>query len=248
LAVADSAGAANALVISSAADVVMVCGWYFLLPPAVLESGPCFLGIHNSLLPKYRGGAPLVWAMINGEPRVGSSLFGFTPGMDDGPVHQQVAVEPGADDTVGDVLAALEARFVIELPEAWKRIVAGNAIGAKQNHAAATYCGQRLPRDGRIDWRLPADRLHDFVRAQSRPYPGAFTADGERTIHLWRTRPFAFTYHGTPGQVLARNDDAVIVACGQASAIEVREASDSAGRTALREVFGSLSMRLGHTQ
>lgn len=131
LTIVDRASAANALIVASAADVVMVCGWHFLLPPAVLDSGPRFLGIHNSLLPKYRGGAPLVWAMINGEAKVGSSLFGFTPGMDDGPIYLQVSVEPAADDTIGDVLSALEQRFVAELSRAWRRIATVDGGGGK---------------------------------------------------------------------------------------------------------------------
>jgi methionyl-tRNA formyltransferase len=237
---------ANALIAAARPDFVFVCGWYFLLPADLLTSGPRFLGIHNSLLPKYRGGAPLVWAMINGEAQVGSSLFEFTPGMDDGPVYLQVSTAPGSDDGIGEVIEKIEVEFIAALPRAWPRIAAGVDRGREQDHAAATYCGQRLPEDGGIDWHKSAPRIHDFIRAQSRPYPGAFAKAADRTIHLWRSKLADTPYFGTPGQVLARNAAHVDIACGDGTAIRILQATDSLGNNDLMEIFGSLRMRLGH--
>lgn len=240
---AANAAAANEAIAGERPDLVVVCGWYFLIPPAVLATSR-FLGIHNSLLPKYRGGAPLVWALINGERRVGSSLFGFTPGMDDGPIYLQVAVEPDPDDTIGSVLAALEQCFVAELLGVWPGIISGENPGVEQDHGAATYCGQRMPQDGLVDWHNDAAQVHDFIRAQSRPYPGAFTRAGDKTIRLWRSRPDERTYFGTPGQVLAREPAYVSVACGNGTAIQILDATDVGGGGDLMRIFDSLRMRL----
>jgi methionyl-tRNA formyltransferase len=225
-------------------DIVFVCGWYFLLPASLLESGPRFFGIHNSLLPKYRGGAPLIWAMIRGEPEVGSTLFGIVPGMDDGPIYLQVSVEPGPDQGIGEVLAALEQRYLAALPLEWPEIVSGRNAGVPQDDAAATYCGQRRPEDGLIDWRQDASAVHNFVRAQSSPYPGAFTMTPLGKVVVRGTRPVAAPYFGTPGQVLERRAEEVIVACGGETAIAIAEASGPSGESALSDLFPSLSLRL----
>lgn len=245
LTVVDGAAQANSLLEEASAGLIMVCGWYHLIPEKVLSSGARVVGIHNSLLPTYRGGAPLVWAMINGESRVGSTLFRITPGLDDGPIYLQVATAPEAEDTIADVLAELEAVFLAALLRCWPALVTGEDEGRQQDHTQATYCGQRVARDGRIDWSLPARRIHDFVRAQSRPYPGAYGTIGDRIVRIWRTRPVDVRNYGTPGQVLSRGADKVAIACGGATCIEVLEADDATGATALRQVFNSLSLRLG---
>lgn len=226
-------------------ELVFVCGWYFLIPTEILESGPRFFGIHNSLLPKYRGGAPLVWAMIQGEPVVGSTLFGITPGMDDGPIYLQVSCEPRPDERIGEVITALEEKYLEALPQAWPEIISGRNSGTAQDHGAASFCGQRRPEDGLIDWNRDAASVHDFVRAQSHPYPGAFTTTPRGKVIVWKTRCLEATYYGTPGQVLERRDEEVLVACGGGSAVGIIEASGPSGEAELSELFPSFSLRLG---
>lgn len=236
---------ANARIAEHAPDIVFVCGWYHLIPADVLSAGPRFFGIHNSLLPRYRGGAPLVWALMRGERMVGSTLFALGGGMDDGRVFLQVSTEVGEEDGIGDVLGAIEARFVAALADGWPAIVHGSNPGSEQDHASATYCAQRIPEDGRIDWRLTARQVHDFVRAQSHPYPGAFTHGPEGMVRIWRTRVSPAAYCGTPGQVLERRDDEIIVSCGEDSAIAILDASGAEGETSLVKLFPSIRTRLG---
>lgn len=233
---------------SANADVVFVCGWYFLIPGEMLSGRARFFGIHNSLLPKYRGGAPLVWAIIRGEPLVGSTLFRITPGMDDGPVYLQVSAEMGQDDDIAAALAALEASFLAALPGAWPAIVSGANPGRPQDHSAATYCGQRIPEDGFIDWGRSGQEVHAFVRAQTRPYPGAFTVAPAGMVRVWKTRTLATPYYGTAGQVLERREDAIIIACGRDSAIAIVQAENTDGETRLMRLFPSLSLRLGQAK
>jgi methionyl-tRNA formyltransferase len=203
---------------------VLICGWYWLIDEGALSLAPKeFVDIHNSLLPHYRGGAPLVWALINGETRVGSSIFEFGKGMDEGDIFHQVALDVGTDESIGDVLPRLESSILDALPSVWRTIVAGNAQRRAQDHAQATYCGQRRPEDGRVEWRMPARRVHDFIRAQSPPYPGAFAMMSGQKVVCLRSRPLDRPYLGTPGQVLVVRPSGVIVACGDNRAVEILE-------------------------
>ena len=235
---------AYAAIEASPPDIVFVCGWYFLIPADILDISR-FFAIHNSLLPKYRGGAPLVWAIMRREPIVGSTLFGLQPGMDDGPIHLQVSTSLSDEDDVATVLGRLEQRFLAALPEAWPAIVSGADRSREQDDAQASYCGQRVPEDGHIDWGRKAADIHAFVRAQTRPYPGAFTNVAAGRIWIWRTRLVAAPYCGTPGQILERREGEVVIACGGDSAIAVLEASGEQGETRLTSLFPSLALRLG---
>jgi methionyl-tRNA formyltransferase len=236
---------ANDLLVLRQAEFVFVCGWYWLLPKSVLACGSKFFGIHNSLLPKYRGGAPLVWAIMRGDARVGSSLFGITPGMDDGRLYLQVAVDMDENADIGYALSGIEQEFAQDLPRAWTHIVRHQVEGQEQDHSQATFGAQRVEADGLIDWERSARRVHDFVRAQTRPYPGAFTWIGDRKIRVWRTRIVPATHYGTPGQVISRRRDEVVVACGEDTALAVVEAGAEDGVVSLSEIFPSLKIRLG---
>lgn len=196
-------------------DLCLVVGWYWLFSKETLGlAGRGFVGIHNSLLPKYRGGSPLVWAMINGEKRVGLSLFSMTEGMDDGPVWGQKRVRVGDNDQISQILERLESKALELLQEKYSGMLEGTIRPVRQNVRSATYCAQRFPGDGMIDWRKPAKEIHDFVRAQSDPYPGAFTTHDAKKLLIWRAHLVNMTYYGTPGQVARAGRDGVYVICG----------------------------------
>lgn len=194
------------------ADIAIVCGWYRLIPLDAVRTR--FYGLHGSLLPRYRGQAPIPWQIICGESRVGVSLFQFSDGIDEGDIVGQASAELGPDETVADALTRISALSVRLVETYLPRLIAGTAAHEPQDHAAATYCGPRQPSDGEIDWTQPAQRIHDFVRAQTRPYPGAFTLlpDG-RKMYVWRTRLDRRTYAAVPGSVCERGDE-LIVGCG----------------------------------
>ncbi|MBF0267959.1 MAG: methionyl-tRNA formyltransferase [Alphaproteobacteria bacterium] len=203
-------------------DVMFFCGWYRLIPQTILDFLPLgALGIHHSLLPKYRGGAPLVWAMINGEDEVGSSIFRFTSGMDSGDTLLQVRTSVQVEDSINSVSSRLEAELLAALPKLWIDYVNGRAKSTPQDHAAASYCSQRKPDDGLIDWTLPAAKLHDFIRAQSFPYPGAFTIFKGTRLVIQSASLFEWPCSGVPGQVVLIHDGNVVVACGEQSALRL---------------------------
>jgi methionyl-tRNA formyltransferase len=212
-------------------ELCFVVGWYWLIGDDVLNSVPHgFVGIHNSLLPKYRGGSPLVWQILRNEKEVGFSLFSFDSGMDTGPIWAQGRVPLGREDYVSDVLAKLEEETIRMVRAGYHGLLEGSVMPSPQNNAEATYCAQRLPSDGRIDWHAPAEDVHNFIRAQSDPYPGAFTHYEGRILKIWRARVFDRRYFGTPGQVARIEEDGVYVICGDNRAIILEETELSDGK------------------
>jgi methionyl-tRNA formyltransferase len=216
---------ANALLLQLKPDLCVVMGWYWLIPAPVLESVPrgC-VGIHYSLLPRYRGSAPLVWAILNGESETGYSIFSFTPGMDDGPIWAQGRVPIGPDDYIADVLARLDDESVTAFRRILPGMLDGSLVPRPQPTEGASYCGRRTPEDGRIDWHRPARELYDFIRAQSRPYPGAFTTFHGTRVHVWRARLDARPAgNASPGEVVRVEGGTPCVAAGDGRALVLEE-------------------------
>lgn len=208
-------------------ELCIVVGWYWVLKPDLLNLVPHgWLGIHASLLPKYRGGAPLVWAIINGEEKTGLSLFYFDEGMDTGDIVAQKEVSIEFEDTIADVLAKVEARSLEIVKENYPLLLSGNAVRLKQDHTQATYVALRQPSDGKIDWNQPAQLNNNFIRAQTHPYPGAFCYLDEKMIRIWSAKPFAFPYYGTPGQVVMVEKDYVVVACSGGTSLCLLKVSE----------------------
>lgn len=226
-------------------DVMIVCGYYRLLPDeifALVSDG--VWGIHNSLLPKYRGGSPLVWQIINGERTVGSSFFKFASGIDDGPVMDQVRLEDAQSLTIKDAMDLLEQAWLERLPGIWQGFCEGNIQAKEQNHADATYCALRNEHDGEIDWREDAVTIDRFVRAQASPYPRAFFTLSDRTIKIVRHEVDTRVIYGTVGQVFEIGKDHVTICCGQHSGLRLLEVEVDGNVVAAASVLNSIKLRL----
>lgn len=243
--VAGNRAHSEALIGELAPQLCMVSGWYWLIGSGALAAVPHgFIGSHFSLLPKYRGGSPLVWAMINGEPEAGVSFFSFVEGVDAGAIWAQERVAVGPDDYIGDVLARLEAVTLATLEAKYPAILHGQVQPVGQDHAAATFCAMRSSCDGEIYWRSPAADVYNFIRAQSDPYPGAFTwLDGMR-LTIWRARRDSRIHYGTPGQVAMVTPEGVHVICGDHRAIIVEAVERDGLRGDAHKVLKSVSIRL----
>jgi methionyl-tRNA formyltransferase len=225
--------------------VGLVCGWYRILDGPFLERFPLGLwGIHNSLLPKYRGGAPLVWSIINGDEEVGSTLFRIDEGMDSGPILLQVSAANSSDRNVGQILVEIQDKLLLAIPKAWRSILNGSAITREQAHERATYCSQRTQEDGLINWDNTALAIHNFVRAQTPPYPGAFTIVDEMRVQIDESRVLPHPYHGTPGQIIRRTLESVVIACGAKSALEILACSMHGESQTPGSAFPSTALRL----
>ncbi|HUJ17573.1 MAG TPA: formyltransferase [Nitrospirota bacterium] len=192
--------------------------------------------MHGSLLPKYRGRAPINWAVLNGETETGVTLHHMVKQADAGDIVDQEKVSIGPEDTAKDVFlkAVKAARLVLE--RQLGAITSGTAPRRKQDEALASYFGGRKPEDGRIDWTGAAGKIYNLIRAVTQPYPGAFTEVNGRKLIIWWARPLPPS-GGEPGQVLS--EDPFTVATGS-GALEIVnwEWEDEVEEDADREMQG----------
>ncbi len=144
--------------------------------------------MHGSLLPKYRGRAPINWAILNGERSTGVTLHHMVKQADAGDIVDQEAVPIGPEDTARDVFGKCVKAARLVLERQIGPLTAGTAPRRKQDESQATTFGGRKPEDGRIDWTRSADEIYNLVRAVTQPYPGAFTmANGKKLLIWWAT-------------------------------------------------------------
>jgi methionyl-tRNA formyltransferase len=160
-----------------------------MLAPALLATAARgALNLHGSLLPRYRGRAPVNWAVLNGERETGATLHYMAAKPDAGDIVGQQAVPILPDDTTEDVMNKVTVAAEIVLDRVLPALVAGTAPRIPNDLAQGSYFGGRTPEDGRIDWRWTAARVHNLVRAVAPPFPGALTALGGRPARVLRTR------------------------------------------------------------
>jgi methionyl-tRNA formyltransferase len=196
-------------------DVALVVAYGRILPADVL-SGPRLgcVNVHASLLPKYRGAAPIAWAVVNGEVSTGITLMKLDEGMDTGPTFARVATPIGPEETTGELAARLSRLGADAVREWLPKYVAGSYTLEPQDEARATAAPMLDKQHGRIDWSKSATRVHDHVRGMS-PWPGAFTTSRRRTVKVHATRVVAGSRAGVrPGEVVVADKSRVLVACG----------------------------------
>lgn len=197
-------------------QLFVVIGWYHMVPQTLRNIAPA-IGLHASLLPDYSGGAPLVWAMINGETRTGITLFQMDEGVDSGPIIGQAEEDILATDTIGSLYTRIEERGLELLERHLPELAKGTAALRVQDESARRIFPQRSPSDGWIVWNQDAKAIDRFIRAQSRPYPGAFTslADGRR-LTIWSTIPLNENNGQSPSSV-RREGNSFLVQCAEGS-------------------------------
>ena len=198
-----------------APDILFSFYYRDMLKPAILDipKAGC-LNLHGSLLPKYRGRAPINWALVNGESETGVTLHYMTAHADDGDIVCQKKVSIDDNDTAVSLNHKMVTAAAGMLDECLPLIKAGEANRKPQDRAQATYFGGRKPADGLIDWSKSSGQVRNLVRAVTRPYPGAFTYRGQRKIFIWEARQSDLPAgDATPGTVLSVSP--LLVACGE---------------------------------
>lgn len=175
------------LIAGLGADVILSLGWYFMVPRSLRELVRYGAwGIHASLLPRYAGGAPLVWAIINGEKEAGVTLFRFEDGVDDGDIIAQQTFGIAFEDTIQQAYEkaiGYSKKMLLEAlrhPE-W-------IVFQAQEKAKIEIQPQRKPEDGLINLSRSSLDIYNFIRAQTRPYPGAFSFIRGERITFWEVR------------------------------------------------------------
>jgi len=197
------------------ADVAVVLAYGRILPaPVLVAPARGCLNLHASILPRYRGAAPIQWAIARGEKETGVSLMQMDEGLDTGAVFSVRRTPIGADETAGELAMRLGALAADLVREDVPRVVAGELTAVAQDNAAATSAPPLAKEQGRIDWRKPAREVHDHVRAMT-PWPSAFTSAGAKLLKVLATRRSTLTSGEPPGTIVAADSSGVIVACGE---------------------------------
>ncbi len=219
-------------------DVAVVVAYGRILPGAVLDAPRrgC-VNVHGSVLPRWRGAAPIQYALLHGDARTGVTLMRMDEGMDTGPMIAVRETDIDPDEDTPALGARLAARGAALLTEVLPAYVAGEREPRPQPEEGVTHAALLTKEDGRLDLRQPARRCHDRVRAM-RPWPGAFVERAGQRVKVHRSA--LRDASGSPGEVLAIEGDALIVACG-AGAIALPEVQE-AGR---RRVSGAELVRSG---
>jgi methionyl-tRNA formyltransferase len=170
-------------------DLLLVIGWTQLLKPELLRvpTLTC-IGFHASLLPKYRGRAPINWAIINGETVTGNSMITLEPEADTGDVVAQREIPITDEDDCNTMYQKVGQTEVEMLEEVLPQIQRGILPRMKQDNSIATVMPKRRPEDGIIDWNRSSRELYNWVRALTEPYPGAFTFVNGEKVWIWKAQ------------------------------------------------------------
>lgn len=202
---------------ASGAELAIVVAYGKILPKDVLEALPrgC-INVHASLLPKYRGAAPIQWAVIDGEPETGVSIMQLDEGMDTGPVLLERRIALDASWTSGDLFEQLKSVGSEALLEALRLIVEGRAVPREQDHTRATHARMLVKEDGVIDFTQPAAKVAARIRGVD-PWPGAQALLRGNTLKMFRAR--VEQGRGQPGTVLAIDAAGAHVACGEGAVV-----------------------------
>jgi methionyl-tRNA formyltransferase len=190
-----------------------------MLPPEVLAlARKGAFNMHGSLLPKYRGRAPVNWAILKGESETGATLHEMVAKPDAGRIVDQERVPIGPDETAAEVFAKVSDAAETVLKRSLPHLLAGTASLKKQDLSKGSYFGGRRPEDGRIDWSKSALEIHNLVRAVAPPYPGAFTD----RMKIFRTRvENRKAPHGKTGPY--REGDEWFAVCGDGKVLRLLE-------------------------
>lgn len=167
-------------------DAFFIIGWHKIVPQQVIDCAPYCLGMHSSLLPKNRGSSPINWQIIRGEKQGGMSFFHLTTGVDSGDLVGQKEFEISEDDTCADAYAKATVAALGLLRENWTALAEKRLAHVPQDESQATLNPRRRPEDGKIVWEKNAFELHNWVRALTHPYPGAFASLRGKKVFLWR--------------------------------------------------------------
>ncbi len=238
-------------IVTLAPDLVVVMGWRTLVGDRVLSaSRDGAVGLHESLLPAYRGFAPVNWAVINGEAETGVSLFYLTStGVDNGDIVGQIAIPIAEDETAYDVYRRTSRASVELLNAHLDALLKGVAPRTPQDERAATYTCARTPEDGLIDWSRGTRAIHNLVRGLAHPYPGALSYYAGKPYRIWSGGPVQPTrvYVGRiPGRIVASSPGrGVDVLTGDGTYRVLTAGEDGHSPVPAETLFRSVRMSLG---
>lgn len=223
-------GTALALIQELDPELIVVAAYGRILPDDILAAPPkgC-INVHSSLLPNYRGAAPINWAVLNGDKETGVTIMHMAHDLDAGDIISQASTPIDPDETVvtlHDRLAQLGAQLLVETVA---QIDAGTATRTPQDHEKATLAPMLGRELSPMDFNRPARQLHDQVRGLI-PWPAAVTTLGDKRCKVFRTVVSADSTDAVPGTVLAAGKEGLTVACGQGTVLRLEEIQPDGGK------------------
>jgi methionyl-tRNA formyltransferase len=217
-------------------DVIAIVAYGKILPKEILNLPPhgC-INVHFSLLPKYRGAAPLQWALINGDEETGVTTFRLNEGVDSGPILLQKKVMIHDEDNaeiLGKRLAVIGAELLVETLEG---LTDGSLEAIPQNNRLATHAPMLKKEDGHIDWNRKSKAVWGQIRGMT-PWPGAYTSWKGKRLKIHAAELVDHSKKGMPGEVVEIAEDGLTVSCGQGSLL-VKELQLEGGKRLAADVF-----------
>jgi methionyl-tRNA formyltransferase len=236
-------------------DLMLVVSWRYLIPKRVYQKARLGAFVfHDSLLPAYRGFSPTVWAIINGEDHTGVTLFEMAEEVDSGDIVDQEWVPIGEEETIAQVMERVTETYLTVLERNYPALIAGTAPRTPQNHAEASYTCKRIPSDNWINWKRPAHKIYNLIRATTHPYTGAFTLFEKKRLYIWEAQLLSDERHyvgSIPGRVveiLPRKGVVVLTGEGQLmlTKVQLLENEVLGEIVTADKILDSLGMTLGY--
>lgn len=235
-----------------APDVVVIIAYGQIIPRKLIELPRLgWINLHGSLLPKYRGAAPIHWAVANGETRTGLTTMQIDAGLDTGPLLLKYETRIGADETSPDLYARLAEAGAPLMAETLRGLENGSLTPAPQDNALATLAPPLKKEDGRIDWSFAAQKIYNRMRG-FKPWPGTFSGFRGKICQLWgrpADTPGIFLgdrnspHHKIPG-LLSEKGSKLFAACGAATALEIESIRiEGKKRMAIRDFLNGAHLR-----
>lgn len=229
------------------ADIFIVIAYGQILPAKILSLPKMgSIGLHASLLPKYRGPSPINWAIINGETKTGATVFRLNEKMDEGEIISQCQVEILPDDNTRTLSGKLAAAGAELLSGSVGDIASGKAVFTEQDAKEATVTGKLKKEEGRIDWSRPAAAVHNRIRGLY-GWPGTFSSLSGKTLKIWSSglSGTAEAKPSGPGRITAIDKDGITVSCGEGSVTIVELQAEGGRRMKASEYALGHNVRVG---
>jgi len=215
---------------------IVAIGWQYLVSRAVFGNLPHRLIVfHDSLLPRYRGFAPVVTGMIKGETEFGVSVLYAADNIDDGDIIHQARVDIGSEVYINEAIDQIGQLYRAAAAELCASLRGGAIAAYPQDHSKATYSIWRNAEDCAIDWSKPAIEIYNLIRAVSHPYPGAFSILGGKLVRIWRCRTVEDDIQfeiRDPGKVWRVESGKPVVVCG-CGLLQITDMTDDDGQSLL---------------
>lgn len=205
-----------------APDVVVIIAYGQIISPRLIAIPRLgWINVHASLLPKYRGAAPINWAIVNGETRTGVTTMQIDAGLDTGPTLLRREINIGPDETAPELTAQLSEAGAPLIVETLRKLDRGEITPLLQDNSQATLAPILKKDDGDIDWELSAREIYNRIRGLQ-PWPGAFTSFRGRNCRIWGKPLRPVAAGGEPGIILPTQEDGLLVICGGAAGSVLR--------------------------